>query len=275
MTTTNCCNCFSILMAVYHKDDPSLFRVALESVYNNKLQPASVVVVQDGPVGKALSNVISEYKLRQSFRLIELPVNKGLANALNTGLLHIATPFVLRADADDYNLPDRFEKQISMLESGYDLVGGAIMEVDKTGKSIAIRSVPTSQDEIRRFISKRNPFNHMTVAYRRSAVTDLGGYPDIFLKEDYALWASMLSNGAKMINLDDVLVNATAGSEMYKRRGGVKYVRSEIDMQTFLIKKGLQSALGAIFIGVSRSMVFLMPAFLRGFIYEKFLRKSV
>jgi len=262
-------------MAVYHKDDSNLLHLALESVYANSLKPAKVVLVQDGPVGEELLNVIGEYKLRQDFCLVELPVNKGLANALNTGLRHITTPFVFRADADDYNLPDRFEKQILALESGYDLVGGAIKEVDISGKSIAIRSVPTSQDDIRRFISKRNPFNHMTVAYRRSAVTDLGGYPDIFLKEDYALWASMLANGAKMINLNEVLVNATAGSEMYKRRGGVKYVRSEIDMQTFLIKSGLQSALGAILIGISRSLVFLMPAFLRGIVYERFLRKSV
>lgn len=265
---------FSVLMAVYHKDDPALFRKALASVYDNTLKPAKLVLVQDGAVGKDLLEVIREYETRSDFFLIKLPYNKGLSNALNTGLQSITTPFVFRADADDYNLPYRFEKQILLLHSGYDLVGSAIKEINQLGEPIAIRNTPISQEEIRRFISKRNPFNHMSVAYRRSTVIDSGGYPDIFLKEDYALWASMLSKGARMINLGEVLVHATAGVEMYKRRGGLQYVYSEIILQKFLIKAGLQSVLGAIFIGFSRSLIFLMPSVLRGFIYERFLRKS-
>jgi glycosyltransferase involved in cell wall biosynthesis len=270
----NTCCSFSVLMAVYYKDDPGLLRMAIDSIFANKLKPTTLVLVQDGPVGRDLSGLISRYQERQDFFLIKLPNNKGLANALNVGLKHITTPFVFRADADDYNLPDRFEKQIGLLKSGYDLVGGVIREIDRIGNSLAIRTVPTSQNQIRQLMSKRCPFNHMTVAYRRSVVVELGGYPDIFLKEDYALWALMFSSGAKMTNIDEILVNATAGPDMYKRRGGIKYVYSEIHMQKFLIKLGLQSSLGAIFIGLSRSMVFLMPVFLRAFIYEKFLRKN-
>jgi glycosyltransferase involved in cell wall biosynthesis len=238
------------------------------------LQPVEVVLVQDGPVGLDIATVISKFEHRNNFSLIKLPINKGLANALNVGLQYIRTTFVVRADADDYNLVNRFEKQIIALSNGYDLVGGFIREVDRSGNAIAIRSVPTSQDDIKRFITKRNPFNHMTVAYRRSTVVNLGGYPDIFLKEDYALWASMVSRGVKMTNLDEILVHATAGVDMYKRRGGIKYERSEIDLQKLLIKMELQTILGGIFIGLSRSLVFLMPAFLRGFVYERFLRES-
>lgn len=268
-------NQFSVLMAVYHKDSPELLYMALESVYANTLQPSNVVLVQDGPIGQNLSEVIAKYQARKNFSLIELPFNKGLANALNVGLNYIDTPFVFRADADDYNLPDRFERQLVALQAGYDLVGGAIVEVDKDGKSIAMRQVPISEDDIRSFISKRNPFNHMTVAYRRSTIVNVGGYPEIFLKEDYALWALMLANGAKVKNLSETLVHATAGVNMYKRRGGLRYARSEIDIQLFLIKCGLQSIQGAIFIGLLRAIVFLMPSYFRGFIYEKFLRNSV
>lgn len=275
MLTANSEYSFSVLMAVYYKDDPSLFRMAVDSVYSNTLKPTAFVLVQDGPVGEDLSRAIAEFANREGFSLITLPVNKGLAFALNAGLRHITTPYVFRADADDYNLPNRFAKQLAVLTVGYDLVGASIMEIDKARKAIAIRSLPRSEDEIRRFVSKRNPFNHMTVAFRRSVVLDVGGYPEIFLKEDYALWASLLSNGAKAINLDEVLVHATAGPDMYKRRGGFKYVLSEIKMQSFLLKYGLQSIGGAVFFGLSRSIVFLLPSFVRGFIYERFLRKSI
>ena len=275
MLITNSDSDFSVLMAVYCKDDANLLRMAIESVYSNTLQPVKVVLVEDGPVGPDITSVIGKFEHRDNFCLISLPLNKGLANALNVGLQYISTTFVFRADADDYNLANRFEKQIIALNNGYDLVGGFIREVDRLGNAISIRSVPTSQDDIRRFITKRNPFNHMTVAYRRSAVVDLGGYPNIFLKEDYALWASMISRGVKMINIDEVLVHATAGADMYKRRGGIQYARSEIDLQKLLIKMELQSTIGGIFIGLSRSLIFLMPAFFRGFFYKRVLRESI
>lgn len=274
MSQISDCNKFTVLMAVYEKDQPRLLRMALDSVYANTLKPDAFVLVQDGPVGEELTAVISEFAAKPDFTLVKLPLNRGLAYALNTGLQLIKTPYVFRADADDYNLPNRFAKQISTLNSGYDLVGALIMEVDKEGEAIAIRSVPTCHHDIRGFISRRNPFNHMTVAFRHSKVMDAGGYPDIFLKEDYGLWAILVSSGAKVANLNEVLVNATAGSEMYKRRGGLNYVKSEIQIQFFLVARGLQSPFGAIVIGLLRSFVFLMPAVLRGFVYEKFLRKS-
>lgn len=275
MRSLNKINNFSVLMAVYHKDDPGLLRMALDSIYTNSLLPAAVVLVQDGPVGNELSNVIQSYLGRDGFSTIIIPNNGGLANALNFGLKHIATPYVFRADADDYNLPHRFEMQMVELLSGFDLVGGEIVEVDKAGKLLARRNVPSTNSEIRQVISKRNPFNHMTVAYKKSKVLELGGYPNIYLKEDYALWALMLASGSNVKNINDVLVRATAGLDMYKRRGGVKYVRSEIDMQLFLMKCGLQTFWAAIAIGVARSFVFLLPAILRGFIYKNFLRKAV
>jgi len=275
MSSLNQENNFSVLMAVYHKDDPGLLRMALDSIYTNSLPPAAVVLVQDGPVGNELSNVIQSYKGSKGFSLIVMPSNAGLANALNFGLKHITTPYVFRADADDYNLPHRFERQMVELLSGFDLVGSEIVEVNKAGILLARRDVPSTNSEIRRVISKRNPFNHMTVAYRKSKILELGGYPNIYLKEDYALWALMLASGSNMKNISDVLVHATAGLDMHKRRGGFKYVRSEIDMQNFLMKCGLQSFGAAIAIGVARSFVFLLPATLRGFIYKNFLRKAV
>lgn len=264
---------FSVLMAVYHKDDPVLLRSAINSIYENSLLPYKLILVQDGPVGNELSKVINEYVPRDDFYLIVLKDNAGLACALNTGLMHCTTDFVFRADADDINLPDRFEKQLPILINGYDLVGGAILEVDNTGKPIAFRIVPSSTKEILKYIPKRSPFNHMTVAFRRSTIASLGGYPNIYLNEDWALWASVISNNFKVTNLNQVLVHASGGIEMYKRRGG-RTIRSEITMQKFLIQCKLQTYYGAFIICSFRSIIFALPPVIRGWIYETFLRKS-
>jgi len=59
---------------------------------------------------------------------------------------------------------------------------------------------------------------------------------------------------------------------MYRRRGGIKYVKSEIEMQSLLVNLGLKNVIDSIVIGVARSVVFLLPLSLRGFIYEQVLR---
>jgi hypothetical protein len=45
---------FTVLMAVYGKDDPKLFTKALASVFDNDLKPDHMVLVVDGPVHGAI-----------------------------------------------------------------------------------------------------------------------------------------------------------------------------------------------------------------------------
>lgn len=263
---------FSVLISVYHRDNPVLFKRALQSVYANTLLPSEVLLIQDGSVTPEIQYVIEIFKGDYGLRTIALSDNKGLATALNIGLRHINNEFVCRADADDLNLPHRFEKQVPLLEEGYDLVGSAIQEIDSGGNAIAVRRPPVSYGAIRVRCRYRNPFNHMTVCYRKSAVIASGGYPSIQFKEDYGLWAKMIANRSKCVNLQDVLVQATAGRGLYERRGGVAYARSEFYMQRLLIRCGLRSWVGAISTGLARSLVFIAPAKLRGWFYRGFLR---
>ena len=42
-------------------------------------------------------------------------------------------------------------------------------------------------------------------------------------------------------NLPDVLVNVRVGEEMYQRRGGMKYFKSEAKLQGYMMKHGIIS----------------------------------
>lgn len=265
-------NEFSVLLAVYKKDDPLLLVKALDSIFANSLQPNEVIMVADGELTNELLRVIHGFSVHPQLRFLQLPTNVGLARALNLGLQSITTTYTVRADADDFNHPDRFERLIEKLQHGFDLVGSAIREVDKFGQFVAIRRCPATETEIRQFIRKRNPFNHMSVAFRTEVVRAAGGYPSIYLKEDYALWASLVSRGDKVCNLESILVDATAGAEMFQRRGGIKYAVAEIDLQRHLVRCRLKSPISALVDGVIRSAVFLAPNAVREFVYLKFLR---
>lgn len=263
---------FTVLLAVYKKDEPLPFRRALASVFSNSVQPQEMVVVADGELTEALAAIITEFSGRHPLRLLQLPHNVGLASALNAGLSTIQTKYTIRADADDFNYSHRFELLVEKLHEGFDLVGSAIREIDKAGQEVAFRSPPLTENEIRRFVRKRNPFNHMSVGFRTAAAVEAGGYPSIHLKEDYALWATLLARGCKVCNLDVVLVDATAGTEMFQRRGGLRYAMAEVDLQRHLVRCKLKSHASAIVDGVLRSIVFIAPNKVREYVYLKFLR---
>ena len=268
---------FSILMALYQKDKASLFDKALDSVFSNSLQPNQILLVIDGPIPLDLENVLVKFHQVFPGRIEELRLkhNLGLAKALNEGLNHVSCEWVVRADADDINLPNRFEALAEMIQSNLDLdiLGSAIMEVDETGKILAKRVVPCEQNAILKYAQFRNPFNHMSVAYKCKSILGLGGYPNLYLKEDYALWAKALANQLQVANTEEVLVHATTGRSMYERRGGWRLAKTEIGLQKLLVQYGLKTQLQALVDGLIRAGFCLVPHALRRVVYLKLLRR--
>jgi len=269
---------FCVLMALYHGDKPALFEAAVRSIFLNTVLPNQFIVVIDGPIPAQLESVVQA--LQKEYPLIEfiyLPKNLGLAQALNTGLSHIRYPWVVRADSDDVNLPQRFEALATALNQHpqWQLFSSAILELDENNQPMTLREVPCSEEEIRQFAKRRNPFNHMAVAYRLDAVLACGGYPNIFLKEDYALWCLFLARKIPVGNLKEVLVHASAGMNMFRRRGGWRYAKSEWQMQNLLVKSGLKGRVQALIDGLLRAVFFLIPSSLRGYLYVHLLRRSI
>jgi glycosyltransferase involved in cell wall biosynthesis len=266
---------FSILMAVCDRDDPALFAKAVASVFDNDLQPDQMVLVVDGPIHSALDHQVMAAGSDYALEVIRLAKREGLAAALNAGLAHIRTAWIVRADADDYNLPQRFRSLAELIRSepALDLVGSTVLELERDGTPVSLREVPSQHGDILSLITRRNPFNHMTIACRRALVESCGRYPDIYGREDYALWATMVKAGAYCANLPDVLVHATAGNELYRRRGGLRYALAERDIQNLMVRLGLKSPLRGLIDGVARSSVFIAPAFVRRLIYERVLRR--
>jgi glycosyltransferase involved in cell wall biosynthesis len=261
-------------MSVYRNDNPGLFDKALGSVFGNTLSPSATVLIIDGPITASLMAVVKKYADRDGFTVHQNEVNKGLAHSLNIGLGMVNTEYVFRADADDINLPERFALQAVELESGADLVGGAILEFDQDGLPGGLRSPPIEHEDIVNYASRRNPFNHMTTAYRTELARACGGYPDLYLREDYGLWALMIQAGARVRNIPDVVVHASAGEGLIKRRGGFKYALGEIELQRHLVRTGIKGSLSGLIHAIMRGAIFAAPVFVRESVYRRFLRTA-
>ena len=83
----------------------------------------------------------------------------------------------------------------------------------------------------------------------------------------------MLARQVCVANTKEILVHATAGRDMYRRRGEWRYAKAEWAMQRVLVACGLKKVARACVDGFMRAAVFLAPALLRAMIYEVLLRR--
>lgn len=274
-------NQFSVLMSVYRNDKPEFVRAAIESVTSQQtLKPTEVVLVVDGPVPDALACVVKKYEEapHSIFKVIWLPENQGLGNALRIGMEQASFEIIARMDSDDVSMPDRFEKQITYMNEHKDcsLIGGQIAEFIGTENNIVgKRIVPCENNDILERLKSRCPFNHMSVMMLRSHVIAAGNYIDWHFNEDYYLWIRMAEAGCKFANLPDTLVNVRVGKDMYARRGGGKYFISEKGLQDYMLDRKMISVPRYCYNVLGRFIIQVaMPNRFRAFLFQKLFRKS-
>lgn len=268
----------SVLMSVYQGEQPAYLGRSLESVLEQTLLPDELVLVEDGPLTEDLKRVILEFEKRFGrLRRVQLKENQGLGAALAAGLAVCRFPLVARMDSDDIAVPERFALQRKAFEEDQELaaLGGQIAEFSTNPEHPdRERLVPLENDEIRNYIKKRNPMNHMTVMFRQEAVLKAGGYRPVPLFEDYDLWARLCATGAKMRNLPQILVLARTGNGMVARRGGASYARQQCAFQRQLLRLGLTSPLLYAFNCCVRTVVSVMPQNMRSWFYSRVLRRK-
>ena len=111
--------------------------------------------------------------------------------------------------------------------------------------------------------------------FRKSDILAAGNYQHWHLDEDTFLWGRVLKSGFKIANLPDVLVNVRSGKDMYARRGGWKYFKSDTAILKWKLDNGFLSHSRFFYNYMARFGVqVLMPNSLRACIFKKLLRSK-
>jgi glycosyltransferase involved in cell wall biosynthesis len=270
---------FSVLLSVYAKENPAYLGGSLASIIKQTRMPDEIVLVEDGPLGEALRKVVDEFASRYPsiVRVAKLGQNSGLGKALQFGLTQASHEIVARMDSDDIADPRRFEFQIGYMESHpeCDVVGSNTIEfIDGPESPSGMRIVPETHEKILGTAKMKNPMNHMTVVFRKSAVLDAGGYQHVPYFEDYALWTRMLQLNSKFYNIQHPLVLARVGNDMIGKRHGTAYVGHEFRFFNTLRQSGFIDN-GTFFANLAlRLPLRLVPKSLLALLYKKILRKK-
>lgn len=206
----------SVIMPVYNPKPEELDR-AVRSVLEQDMADFEFIICDDGSQSriKELLEGFSDPRIRY----LRNEENKGCAYSLNRCIEAARGELLIRQDADDYSMPGRF----SALVKGYgetkaDIIATNIILFDESGEWGHRDYPPAPQKKDFLFAV---PFMHGACALKRSAVVSAGMYP-VSKKtarcEEYALFMTMYSMGARGINLTERLYAFGESSEAVKRR---------------------------------------------------------
>ena len=270
---------YSVLMSVYAKEKPEFLRESMMSMYEQTVPTDDFVLICDGPLNEGLDSVINEMSrlFGGRLRVFRFSENRGLGYALKFGVEKCKNELIARMDSDDVSVKDRCEKELGGFEKNSDLavVGSNIVEYDeKMKKTLGVREVPETDEEIRKYAKRRNPMNHMSVMFKKSKVLKAGNYQDMPGFEDYYLWVRMMQNGCRFLNVQRPLMMVRGGSEMMRRRGGIQYIRRNAVFQKSLRKLNITNTFTMVLNCLARTTIALVPRQFREVFYQRVLRKK-
>ena len=180
----------------------------------------------------------------------------------------------LEYGADDYiTKPFNILEVKARMKAVFRRTGSGETE-EPAAKTVSLGDFVLDCDSRKDYLKSRCPMNLVTVMLKKDDVMKVGGYQDWYCEEDYYLWIRLAQNGYKFYNIQENLVDVRVGEEMYQRRGGWKYFKSEAKLQRYMLKHGVISLPKYLYNVLLRFAVqVMMPNKVRGWVFQKFARK--
>ena len=196
----------SVVMPVYNSD--KYLGEAIRSVLNQTYTDFEFLIINDGSTDGSL-NIIKKYQdIDERIILIDRE-NKGIISSLNEGIGKSKGRYIARMDADDINLPTRFEKQIRLMEKdNLDACGCHCFLINELGSYVDTTIFPLKADNFLNYLSITTPFCHPSVLIKKSFMTNNNiryGDSEFKTAEDYALWIRFFEKKATLGNVDEFL----------------------------------------------------------------------
>ena len=266
----------SVVLPVCYKDLPGQIEESIQSLFNQTLKPAEIIIVIDGPIGEMLNTKINTFRNRDTVKVLEIKKSNGLARALNIGIRASTQTYIARMDADDISMRNRFEIQLDFLESNnLDLVGGQILEFkETTDKIVSRRLVPTNHTDIIKTLKIRSPFSHPTILFKRTLYKSVGGYSEWLKIEDYDFFVKCFLQNAKFGNTNESVLYYRLGPNYnaIRRRTGISYAINEIKLYIQFYRTGFYGLFELLKYITIKIPLRILPFPLFYFLYIRFTR---
>ena len=196
----------SVIINVY-KERLDWIREAVESILTQDYTNVELIIVVDNPhidnsVQDYLDNLQNE---DQRVKIIYNEINLGTGQSANVGISAASGEYIARLDADDISESNRFLVELEYIEMhDVDLVASLSIYIDEDGKEIGKSKMVHEDPNL--MLPYENNIVHSSVLMKATVLRDVGGYRPLKSAVDADLWLRLLTNGNKMVILNNYLV---------------------------------------------------------------------
>lgn len=181
----------------------------LESIADQTVRPCQVVVIDDASRDQT-ADVVERWLAdnQPHWTYLRHPTNAGVCASLNEALSMATGSSFCHVSGDDWEEPDRLERQVGMIERATDDVAilvGDIREVDPGGATIVEHYLGPRLEGVvgagarqgaRSRLLAENTIPAPGVLLRTAALREAGGYDESLVFEDYDAWLKIATDHA-------------------------------------------------------------------------------
>lgn len=233
----------TVLMSCYNRDQ--FLGDAIKSILNQSFTDFEFLIFDDASTDKTQRLLLFFQRIDPRIRVIYNPTNRGLTRNLISGVNLARGDYIARMDDDDISTPQRFEKQVSFMDSNREIAAlGTFIEIH--GSNDARSWVSETDPDVLEFLSAfLNPMCHPSVMLRTSFLRDNNLNYDFSAKcaQEYKLWHDILIAGGRIANLPEPLLKYRIHRKKVTNTATMKVVQRDVANKvkySFLSKLNLE-----------------------------------
>lgn len=178
----------SIIMPAYNSE--KFITDAINSVKLQSYKNWELIVINDGSSDKTEEVVMNLKDPNFKIILVNLKINKGIANARNVGIEKSHGKYVAFLDSDDMWKPEKLSIQIGIMEKkNYKFTYSSYDVISDSNLFLKIRGIEHDKIDYKKLL-KSNWIGCLTVVINRELI--IGNLMPEIRHEDYATWLTIL-----------------------------------------------------------------------------------
>jgi len=193
----------------------------IESILNQNYSNFEYIIIDDCSTDKSLQIIQKYAKLDKRIKIYKNEKNLGIVKTRNKGFKYssMKSKYFAIIDSDDVALPTRLKIQVNFLEKNpkYGLVGSNLIIIDKNSKIIGYRRYPSEDKEIRKVITRYDPFAQPSIMLRKEVINKIGNYDEQWqVSQDYDYFLRV-GRYWKLKNIEKPLIKYRLSATQVKR----------------------------------------------------------
>lgn len=185
----------SVIMPVYNAC--GYLVESLDSICNQSITNWELICINDASTDNSLAILKQYQKQDKRIKIYSNSVKMGISYSLNKAIGIAKGTYIARMDADDVSLPQRFEKQITLLKENPRLVacGGQAVMIDNKSAVFAYKSFPQDPKTLYNMIMSVVPIQHPILMAKAEVLKNYRYNENEKTAEDVDMLFCLLSKG--------------------------------------------------------------------------------